>query len=291
MLEALILDVDGTLAETERDGHRVAFNRAFAEFGLDWYWDVATYGKLLMVAGGKERIQHYIRVWRPSMPMYGDLDEVIANLHRCKTAHYGEMVETGRLPARSGVKRLIGEARSRGIALGIASTTSPQNVEVLLRSWFGDRWCSMIAALGAGDAVERKKPDPGIYRYVLERLGVPAGRCVAIEDSAAGLAAANGAGVEAVVARSEYFRHQSFEGALAVLDELGEPGSPTQGRVLGEPWTGVVTVDALDGWLRPAARGAAGRRRGTAGVTRRPARLRSRAALAARPAAVTARAS
>jgi len=250
MLDALIFDVDGTLAETERDGHRVAFNRAFAEFGLDWYWDVATYGRLLMVAGGRERIHHYVRVWQPAMPRYRDLDEVIANLHRCKTAHYGEMVASGGLPARSGVIRLIAEAGERGIALGIASTTSPQNVEVLLASWFGERWRSMFAAIGAGDAVPRKKPDPGIYRHVLERLGVPPARCVAIEDSAAGLAAANGAGVEAVIARSEYFRHQSFDGALAVLDELGEPGRPTQGRVRGTAWSGVVTVDALDGWLR-----------------------------------------
>jgi len=249
MLEALILDVDGTLAETERDGHRVAFNRAFAEFGLDWYWDVATYGKLLLVAGGKERLRHYVRIWRPEMPRYRDLDEVIANLHRCKTAHYGEMVATGKLPARAGVKRLIEEARERGIKLAIASTTSPQNVEVLLRSWFGDRWCSMFAAIGAGDVVERKKPDPGIYRYVLERLGVPPECCVAIEDSAAGLAAANAAGVEAVVARSEYFRHQQFEGALAVLDELGEPDMPTQGRAGGQPWSGFVTIDTLADWL------------------------------------------
>lgn len=250
MLDALIFDVDGTLAETERDGHRVAFNRAFAEFGLDWYWDVATYGKLLLIAGGKERIHHYIRVWQPAMPRYRDLDEAVANLHRCKTAHYGEMVASGRLPARSGVIRLIGEARERGIALGIASTTSPQNVEVLLASWFGEGWRSMFAAIGAADAVPRKKPDPGIYRYVLERLQVAPARCLAIEDSAAGLAAANGAGVEAVVARSEYFRHQTFEGALAVLDELGEPGRPTQGRVRGAAWSGVVTVDTLEGWLR-----------------------------------------
>jgi len=266
MLEALILDVDGTLAETERDGHRVAFNRAFAEFGLDWYWDVATYGKLLAVAGGKERLRHYVRVWRPEMPRYRDLDEVIANLHRCKTAHYGEMVATAKLPARSGVRRLIEEARERGVRLGIASTTSPQNVEVLLRSWFGERWSALFAAIGAGDVVERKKPDPGIYRYVLDALGVPAERCVAIEDSAAGLAAASGAGVETVVARSEYFRHQSFEGALAVLDELGEPDRPTQGRALGEPWQGFVTLDTIDTWLRARRDTDPRRRPASAGV-------------------------
>ncbi len=255
MIEALIFDVDGTLAETERDGHRVAFNRAFAEFGLDWYWDVSTYGKLLMTAGGKERIHEYIRVWRPAMPLVRDLGEFVANLHRCKTAHYGEMIETGKLEPRAGVMRLIGEARDRGIALGIASTTSPQNIEALLRSWFADRWCSIFAAISAGDIVARKKPDPGVYHHVLGTLGVAPGRCVAIEDSAAGLAAANGAGVEAVIARSEYFRHQSFEGALAVLDELGEPERPVQGRALGAAWTGVVTIDALDGWLRERGAG------------------------------------
>ncbi len=266
MIEALIFDVDGTLAETERDGHRVAFNRAFAEFGLDWYWDVSTYGKLLMTAGGKERIQEYIRVWRPAMPLVRDLNEFVANLHRCKTGHYGEMIETGKLPPRAGVMRLIDEARARGVTLGIASTTSPQNIEALLRSWFGDRWCSVFAAIGAGDVVERKKPDPGIYHYVLERLGVSPERCVAIEDSAAGLAAANGAGVEAVVARSEYFRHQSFDGALAVLDELGEPDRPVHGRAPGGTWTGAVSIDTLEGWLRErrAATGHAGKARPSA---------------------------
>jgi len=115
--------------------------------------------------------------------------------------------------------RLIDEARNRGIELALASTTSPQNIEALLHSWYGERWSSMFAAIGAGDVVPRKKPDPGIYQYVLDRLGVAPDGCVAVEDSAAGLAAANGAGVEVVVARSEYFRHQSFEGALAVLDD------------------------------------------------------------------------
>jgi beta-phosphoglucomutase-like phosphatase (HAD superfamily) len=60
-LKALIFDVDGTLSDTERDGHRVAFNQAFDEFGINWHWSVETYGELLAVTGGKERMKFYAK--------------------------------------------------------------------------------------------------------------------------------------------------------------------------------------------------------------------------------------
>lgn len=248
MLEALIFDVDGTLAETERDGHRVAFNRAFAEFSLDWYWDVATYGKLLLTSGGKERIRHYIRAWRPPTPRFTDCDAFIARLHACKTAHYGSIVRDNCLPARQGVRRLIDQAREREVRLAIASTTSPHNVDALLGAWYGPGWRAIFAVVAAGDEVQRKKPDPQVYALALARLGLDARHCVAIEDSAAGLSSAARAGVDVVVTRSEYFRHQPHVGALAVLDDLGEPDAPARGRVADAPWSGVVTLDTIDAW-------------------------------------------
>ena len=248
MLEALILDVDGTLAETERDGHRVAFNRAFAEFGLDWYWDVATYGKLLRVAGGRERIRHYLRVWHPPMPGVPDVDAFVEDLHAAKTGHFGRIVATGMLRPRPGVLRLLAEAQARGVALGLASSTSPRNVEALLEAWFPDGWRCRFAAVGAGGTAWAKKPDPGVYRWVLQRLGADAPRCVAFEDSAAGCAAAAAAGVPTVVTRSEYFRDDRFDRALAVLDGLGEPGAPAAGRAADLAWSGVVDLDTLEAW-------------------------------------------
>ena len=131
--EALIFDVDGTLADTERDGHRVAFNTAFIEAGLDWHWDVDLYGELLAVTGGKERMRHYVERYRPDYRKPADFDALIARLHAAKTRHYTALLGRGGIPLRPGVRRLIEEARARGVRLAIATTTTPDNVSALLR--------------------------------------------------------------------------------------------------------------------------------------------------------------
>jgi len=123
-LRALIFDVDGTLADTERDGHRLAFNAAFRDAGLDWDWDVGTYGRLLDVTGGKERMRHYVEHHRPAVLRTPDLGARIAALHAAKTRHYGELLATGALPLRPGVARLLLEARTAGLRLAIATTTT-----------------------------------------------------------------------------------------------------------------------------------------------------------------------
>ncbi len=260
MPKALIFDVDGTLAETERDGHRVAFNRAFAEFSLDWYWDVDTYGKLLLVSGGKERISHFMRSHNPPTPRFADNDAFIARLHACKTAHYLDIVRGNEMPARPGVRRLVDQARERGVHLAIATTTSPENVDALLGAWYGPQWRMIFPVVAAGDEVRRKKPDPEIYALALARLGLAGDECVAIEDSAAGTAAASAAGVDVLVTRSEYFRLQEHEGALAVLDGLGEPDAPARGRADHASFAGAVTLEQIDAWQlarRARAEGAA----------------------------------
>ena len=248
MPKALIFDVDGTLAETERDGHRVAFNRAFAEFSLDWYWDVDTYGELLLVSGGKERISHFMRAHNPPTPRFADNDTFIARLHACKTAHYLDIVRGNEMPARHGVRRLVEQARERGVQLAIATTTSPENVDALLGAWYGSQWRMLFPVLAAGDEAQRKKPDPDIYALALARLGLAADECVAIEDSPAGTAAAVAAGVDVLVTRSVYFGHQEYAGALAVLDGLGEPDAPARGHASGASFAGVVTLEQIDAW-------------------------------------------
>jgi HAD superfamily hydrolase (TIGR01509 family) len=238
-LEALIFDVDGTLADTERDGHRVAFNRAFAEAGLDWNWSAPLYGELLSVTGGKERILHYIGRYHPKLPG-GGTAKFVAELHAAKTGHYLRLLEEGGIPPRPGVKRLLSEARDRGLRLAIATTTAPANVTALLEanlpgstSWF--------EVIGAGDIVPAKKPAPDIYRYVLRELALGADRCLAIEDSAHGLHSALGAGVATLVTVNGYTADQDFAGALLVLDRLGEPGAPF--RVLAGEAGGAAYVD------------------------------------------------
>lgn len=221
-LQALIFDVDGTLAETERDGHRPAFNAAFAEHGLDWYWDEMLYGELLAIAGGKERIRHYAPRRAPDIAARPEFDCLVRDLHAAKTRHYLRLVESASLPLRPGVAALIQQARQRGLRLAIATTTTPENVTTLLNATLGAESPDWFEVIGAGDIVPHKKPAPDIYRWVLDRLALPAENCLAIEDSANGLQAARAAGMRCLVTPNNYTAGEDFSGAWQVLSDLLE---------------------------------------------------------------------
>jgi HAD superfamily hydrolase (TIGR01509 family) len=223
-LKALIFDVDGTLADNERDGHRVAFNLAFRDAGLDWEWDPVTYDHLLKIYGGKERIRHFIEHHKPDFDRPADLDAFIRDLHRQKTRRYIELLKSGAIPLRPGVERLLREARAAGLRLAIASTTTPENVTTLLSAKLGEDSIAWFDVIASGDIVDRKKPAPDIYEHALEQLGLAAEECLAIEDSQAGLAAARAAGLVTVVTANGATRNQDFTGAAIALDQLGEPG-------------------------------------------------------------------
>jgi HAD superfamily hydrolase (TIGR01509 family) len=251
--DALIWDVDGTLAETERDGHRPAFNAAFRDMGLGWEWSVELYGELLKVTGGKERILHYIRNWLPDFEPPGDLSAFVGDLHRRKTAHYLELLRSGAIPLRPGVLRLLGEAREAGIRLGIATTTTPDNVTTLLECSGQPDLCDWFEVIAAGDIVAAKKPAPDIFLLALERLGLPPRSCTVVEDSDNGVRAALAADLRAVlVTVSSYTRHQDFAGAALVVDGLGD-GQHGVKVLSGE--TGrrdTIDLDALDQMHRRA---------------------------------------
>jgi len=222
----LIFDVDGTLADNEQDGHRVAFNRAFEDAGLDWHWDEDCYDRLLDVFGGKERIRHFIEDYLQAFEAPPDLDDFIRRLHERKTERYLELLQSGAIPLRPGVARLLREAHEAGLKLAIASTTTPENATTLLTRALGEESVGWFDVIACGDVVPDKKPAPDIYEYALEQLGLAAAECLVFEDTALGLASALSAGLKTVVTVNRTTRGQDFTGAAIVMDGLGEPGSP-----------------------------------------------------------------
>ncbi|NET11222.1 MAG: HAD family hydrolase, partial [Symploca sp. SIO2B6] len=232
-LKALIFDVDGTLAETERDGHRLAFNRAFADAGLDWYWDERLYGRLLVVSGGKERIRFFIKTYTPCFPgtvcIPGKSDTpvnlpyFIAQLYATKTGFYQTLLKNGKIPLRPGIRRLILEARRANMRLAIATTSAKENAIALLQHTLGPDSPDWFEVIAAGDIVPQKKPAPDIYHYVLDKMALDSSECLVFEDSDNGLISATKAGLTTVITVHDYTSHQDFSDAALVLNHLGEP--------------------------------------------------------------------
>ena len=223
----LLLDCDGTIADTERDGHLAAFNQAFADLGYDVTWSVEEYGDLLDVAGGKERLRAYF-ARHPELGLGSGeaLDEHVLPLHRRKSEVYLELVEAGALPGRPGVRRLVHAALDEGWRVAVASTSSTRSVEVLLRSVVGDEAVERMSGVFAGDIVEKKKPSPDIYELALSNVGTDPSRTIVVEDSEPGATAAHRAGLTHLVTVNHFTRDGHFPDAVSVVDSLGEPGEP-----------------------------------------------------------------
>ncbi|MDR2876799.1 MAG: HAD-IA family hydrolase [Chromatiales bacterium] len=230
-LKALLFDVDGTLADTERDGHRIAFNRAFADAGLDWQWSEQLYGRLLVISGGKERMEYYLRNYVAHGEPDPQLLALIPKLHTTKNRYYWDMLERGEIGLRPGVARLLRAARSAGLRLAIATTTTGTNVSTLLRSTLGEESLGWFELMATADEVSDKKPSPAVYEYCLDHLGLAAHECLAFEDSENGMAATRAAGIPVLITVNDYTRDGDYRDAELVVESLGEPQAPT--RVLG----------------------------------------------------------
>jgi len=249
-LKALLFDVDGTLADTERDGHRVAFNRAFAEAGLDWEWSEELYGKLLAVTGGKERMRYYLDNFNTEFTRPAELAEFIAGLHASKTKHYVQMLSEGLIPLRPGVKRLIEEARAAGMRLAVVTTTTPENVTALLENAMAPDAMSWFEVIAAGDIVPAKKPAPDIYTWAMEQMSLKPEECIAFEDSHNGILSSRGADLTTIVSVNGYTREDVFDNAAIVLDHWGEPDasfSVLSGNAANSSYLDLALVERLHG--------------------------------------------
>jgi len=226
---ALIFDCDGVLADTERHGHLPAFNQTFEEFGLPVRWSEDDYGVALCIGGGKERMASLLTpdlVATAGLPRDREAQlALVAEWHRRKTEIYIEMVEAGRLPARPGIKRIVGAARGARWQLAVCSTSAEASVRAILDHAVGEAAAADFLVL-AGDVVPRKKPAPDIYVLALERLGISSAEAVVVEDSRNGLLAAVGAGLATVVTVNSYTAHQDFDEASLVVTSLGDPNGP-----------------------------------------------------------------
>lgn len=246
MPKALIFDIDGTMADTETL-HREAFNAAFAQAGFDWNWDDALYTRLLLVAGGKERIAHFWREVEPEAAKSPGANVTIDRIHALKTREYEKRVAGGKLPLRPGILRLIHEAREAGVPLAIATTTTPANVEALLSAPLGPRWRDNFVAVCDASTAGAKKPAPDVYLATLEALALSPEDCLAFEDSENGLRAATAAGIPTLITPTAYTSLQDFGSALLVLPHLGDPDQPLPRPVPGAE-RGWVDLAALSRW-------------------------------------------
>ena len=246
-LKALLWDVDGTLAETERDGHRVAFNQAFEASGVPWRWDEAHYGELLRITGGRERLLFDMNT-RADAPAPAEREAVTQAIHAKKNAVYAELVRSVGIPLRDGVLPLMQQCRERGVRMGIATTTSRSNVDVLLRRHLGPHWADWFAVSVCGEDVQRKKPDPEVYVKALRALAVGPLEAVAIEDAPDGLAAARAADIPVVVTRSFYFAQAPIEGAVAVGPGLHDRRGWRPALHVPADEARGVDLDDIEGW-------------------------------------------
>jgi len=221
VVKAIIFDCDGVLVDTERDAHRVGFNLAFKEFGIDAEWSVELYARLLLIAGGKERMRGYFDEfgWPAGIDNDAAKDALILELHKVKTRITSELVAT--LPVRPGILRIIDEARAAGVRLGVCTTSNPKFIDAVL-DLFGPERKAAFDFVHAGDVVAKKKPAPDIYLLALETLGLPPSDCVVIEDSRNGLLAATGAGLRVLITTSTYTVDEDFSEAGRVVRELGD---------------------------------------------------------------------
>ncbi len=228
-LKAIFFDQDGVLIDTERDGHRVAYNEAFRLEGFDFHWDLERYSDLLSITGGKERLRLFFKIDNlfPKFPET-QVKEIITRIHERKTALFMDIIKEKRLPLRSGIKRLMLEAMAEGLKIGICTASDSRSATAIAETMLPEIDFHFILA---GDMVDRKKPDPEIYLQAMKLADVAPEECFVVEDSQKGLQAARAAGIRTIVTTTMFTENEDLQGADIVVTRLGDPGGK-QGRLI-----------------------------------------------------------
>jgi HAD superfamily hydrolase (TIGR01509 family) len=241
-IKAVLFDQDGVIIDTERDGHRVSFNMTFKEFGFTDEWSVEYYHELLQVAGGKERMKHHWKTKGFSKPLTEEeIDNLVKDMHKRKTALFVELIETGKLPLRPGIHRFMKEAMAAGIQVGVCTTSNEQAAKAITEKILTDIKFEIVLA---GDVVKNKKPDPEIYNLALSKLGLKPEEAMVVEDSKNGVKASKAAGIKTIVTTNGYTEKEDVEAGDIIVSCLGDPdGEKAKMRKGGIPnFDGVVHV-------------------------------------------------
>ena len=220
-IKAVFFDQDGVIIDTERDGHRVSFNMTFKEFGFTDEWSVDYYHELLQVAGGKERMKHHLQTkgFSKSIPPE-QVDDLIKEMHKRKTAIFVELIETGKLDLRPGIHRFMKEAMEAGLLIGVCTTSNEQAAKAITEKILKDIRFDIVLA---GDVVSKKKPDPEIYNLALSRTGLKPVEVIVVEDSKNGVLAGKAAGAHVVVTTNSYTEKEDVSSGDIIVTCLGDP--------------------------------------------------------------------
>lgn len=245
-IKAFFFDQDGVIIDTEKDGHRVAFNQTFEHFGLDAHWSVEDYHQLLQIGGGKERMRHYHHTVGFNTDIsVEDEDAFIKKLHAYKTDTFIGLLESNRLPPRPGIRRIMREINQLGLVLAVTTTSNQRAARAVAKGILSEIQFDFIIA---GDMVSKKKPDPEIYLMALNQSGLAPEECIVIEDSKNGVSAAKAAGIPVVATTNFYTEREDLSAADLIVTCLGDPdGEKGNLKAGGEglDFDGVLTASQL----------------------------------------------